>query len=258
MKKLAELFRYRNLLHNLVATELKLRYRRSVLGFLWTMLNPLLMMIILAFAFSQVMRMDSIKDYAVLLFAGLLPWQFFSQSVMLSLMSIVGKGPLLKKVYIPKAIIPLSAVLASLINFLLAFVPLLLIMVGLGHHVGGALGFLPLAVVFMALFTTGCSFVFACLNVFFRDFSHMTEVLLQAWFYFSPVLYTVKMIPERYRFVFEWNPMLYLIDCFRSPIYDNALPAVGTIYIALISSLVACAVGFLIFVRFERNFVLMV
>src|SRR5207249_425008 len=129
-----------------------------------------------------------------LLLAGLLPWIFFSQSVGLALMSVVAKGSLLRKVYIPKTLIPLSAVLSCLLNFLLSFVPFLVLMIALGRPLTAAVLFLPVAVVLLALFTIGVSFLFSCLNVFFRDFTHMTEVLLQAWFYLSPVIYTVKMV----------------------------------------------------------------
>lgn len=257
MRALVEVYRYRSLLLNLVSTELKLRYRRSVLGFFWTLLNPLLMMTVLSLVFSTVMRF-AIKDYTISLFAGLLPWTFLAQSVANSLMSIVAKGSLLKKVYIPKAIIPLSMVLATLINFLLSMIPLLLIVGIMGHPIGPSILFLPVAVLMMTLFVCGVSFLFSCLNVFFRDFGHMTEVLLQAWFYASPVIYTVDMVPEKFRSAFLWNPVLYLLECFRAPIYRTEWPSPQTILVAGASSVVTCVVGFLIFARFEKQFVLRV
>jgi ABC-type polysaccharide/polyol phosphate export permease len=257
IKKLLEVVEYRSLFSNLVTSELKLRYRRSVLGFFWTMLNPLGMMTILTLVFSTVMKFD-VKDYAVLLFAGLLPWQFFAQSVGLSLMSIVQKGSLLKKVYIPKLVIPLSAVTATLVNFLLALVPLVLLMFFMGHPLKPAIAFLPVAILFIALFTCGVAFIFSCLNVFFRDFTHMTEVLLQAWFYASPVMYTIKMVPEKYRPIFEWNPVLYLIECFRVPVFDGQLPSTHAIMVAASVSILTCFFGLAVFTRFERHFVLRV
>lgn len=255
MNKLLELWKFRELLKSLVVNELRLRYRRSVLGFLWSMLNPLLMMAVLTFVFSTVMRFDR-EDYWALLFAGLLPWIFFSQSIALSLMSIVGKGSLLKKVYIPKAIIPLAAVLSCLVNFLLSFGPLLLIMVVMGRELNESLLFLPVATLFLAAFAAGFSFLFSCLNVFFRDFTHMTDVLLQAWFYASPVIYTVDMVPAGYREAFTWNPVYYLLECFRRPILDGAFPSGEVIGLAALSAGVALVVGFLVFVRFEKHFIL--
>jgi lipopolysaccharide transport system permease protein len=254
MRLLSELFRYRNLLVELVLSELRLRYRRSVLGFLWTLLNPLLMMLVLTLVFSTVMRF-AVKDYAILLFCGLLPWIFFSQSVNLSLMSIVGKGPLLKKVYMPKVVIPLSAVIATFVNFSLSLVPLSLILLALGHRVGVSVAFVPVAMFMLAAFTAGVSLLFACLNVFFRDFTHMTEVVLQAWFYASPVIYTIDMIPEAYRPAFAWNPVVYLVECFRAPIFAGQLPAANTIALAAGSSVAALVLGLFVFSRYEHQFV---
>ncbi len=257
MRKLLELYHYRELLRVLVSSELKLRYRRSVLGFFWTLLNPLLMMVVLSVVFSTVMRFN-IRDYWVSLVAGLLPWTFFSQSVGTSLMSIVGKGALLKKVYIPKSIIPLSVVLAGLVNFLLSLVAMLVLMLAVGHPPALAVLFLPIPIAFMTLFAIGMALVFSCLNVYFRDFGHMTEVILQAWFYTSPVIYSLAMVPEPYRPYFMWNPLYFIIECFREPIFNGALPSAETVLTAGVVSLLAAIVGFLIFVRFERGFILRV
>lgn len=257
MKKLSELYRYRELLKNLTITELKLRYRRSTLGFLWTMLNPLLTMIVLTVVFSTIMRFN-VEDYSVLLLAGLLPWTFLAQSVGNSLMSVVGKGSLLKKVYIPKAVIPLAAVLSCMINFLLSMIPLVILLAALGRPFTEAWVFLPIAIVLLTLFVCGVSLFFACLNVFFRDFTHMTEVILSAWFYLSPVIYTVELVPEQYRAAFRWNPLLYLIDCFRLPIYGGVFPPMETVLIAALSAVASCTLGFLIFIRTERYFILRV
>ena len=257
MSKIVEIYRYRELLKSLTLNELRLRYRRSVLGFLWTMLNPLLMMIVLTLVFSTVMRVN-IENYSISLFAGLLPWSFLAQSVGTSLMSVVSKGSLLKKVYIPKALIPMSAMLSCLINFLLSFVPLLGLLVAVGKPLTWSLLFLPVSVLMMALFVCGLAFIFSCLNVFFRDFSHMTDVILQLWFYASPVLYTLDMVPEKYRPMFLWNPVMHLINCFRLPIMDGRLPTVQSITIAALAGVTMCAVGFGIFIRFERHFILRV
>ena len=252
--KILELVRYRGLLYNLTVSELKLRYRRSVLGFVWTMLNPLLMMSVLAFVFSRVMRFN-MKDYAVLLLAGLLPWTFFAQSINLSLMSIVGKGSLLKKVYIPKAVIPISAVLATLVNSSLSFVPLLGLSLLVGHHLNSAILFLPVSMLLLAIFAAGWALLFSCLYVYFRDFGHMTEVLLQAWFYASPVIYTLDMVPEGFRGIFKLNPVLYFIECFRAPIFAGELPDLRTVGIAAGSAIASLLVGTFVFFRYENQFV---
>ena len=257
MNKLVELYKYRGLLANLVVNELKLRYRRSFFGFLWTLLNPMLTMAVLTVVFSTIMRFD-MKHYSVLIFSGLLPWIFFSQSINGSLMSIVGKGSLLKKVYIPKAVIPLSSVLATLVNFILSFIPLVIIMAIAGKPLTWAALFLPVSVLLLALFACGFAFLFSSLNVFFRDFTHMTEVLLQVLFYLSPVIYTVKLVPEQYQHMFTWNPLLYLIDMFRTPLYDDRLPDTFNIMVAAGAAFTALFVGFFVFLRSEKHFVLRV
>jgi len=257
LKRLTEIYDYRELLKNLVVTELKLRYRRSTLGMLWTMLNPLGMMLILTVVFSTVMRFNT-KDYAILLLSGLLPWIYLSQCIGNSLMSIVSKGGLLRKVYIPKVVIPLSVVLAGLINFLLSFVPLIAIMIVLGHPMRPALLFVPVAIVILVLFAAGLSLIFSCLNVFFRDFTHMTDVMLQAWFYLSPILYKIDMLPEKYRALFAWNPLYFIIDCFRAPIFDGELPSLRHIACAAASSVVVAVVGMVVFMRYDNYFILRV
>lgn len=257
MKSIVEIYKYRHLLTSLISSELKLRYRRSTLGFLWTLLNPLLMMTVLTVVFSSVMRFNT-RDYALLLLSGLLPWTFISQSVAGSLMSIVGKGNLIKKVYIPKSIIPLATVLANLVNFVLSLVPLLAIGAFLGHGFSPALVFLPISVCIVGLFACGLALLFSCLNVFFRDFTHMTEVLLQALFYASPIIYTRDMIPEKYAPLFVWNPIVYIIECFRAPIYKGELPSMDAIAVATTGAFAVCALGLVVFLANEERFVLRV
>jgi lipopolysaccharide transport system permease protein len=253
--RLLEIVRYRELLKSLVVNDLRLRYRRSVLGFLWSLLNPLLMMIILTVVFSTVMRF-SIKDYSVLLLSGLLPWTFLAQSINNALGSVVGKGALLKKVYIPKSIIPLSAVLASFVNFILSFLPFLGVLLVIGHPITKVVVMLPAAMLLIFMFATGVAYIFACLNVFFRDFTHMTDVLIQAWFYASPIIYNLNMVPEKYRALFAWNPMVYIIACFRDPLYEGRLPDATTLFLAVVGSVGSLVIGFRVFTRFERDFVL--
>jgi ABC-type polysaccharide/polyol phosphate export permease len=254
---LKEVYEYRSLLINLVVTELRLRYRRSVLGFVWTMLNPLLTMSVITVVFSTVFRFG-VEDFAILLLAGLLPWNFFEQSISSSLMSIVGKGGLIRKVYFPKAILPLATVLANLINFLFALVPLLFLVHIIGPGLNASILFLPMACLIFFVFVTGFSFFFACINVFFRDFSHMTDVLMRALFYASPILYTIDFMPDGMRKFLLLNPLSYYIACFRDPIYYRHLPSLETVLIAVSLSVTSLITGFLVFSRYEKHFVIRV
>jgi ABC-type polysaccharide/polyol phosphate export permease len=246
MKELAEILRYRELLKNLVLTELKLRYRRSLLGFVWTMLNPLLMMLVLTLVFSTIFRF-AIEDYTVFLLSTLLPWMFFSQAITLSLMSFISKGSLLHKVYFPRAVIPLSAVFSNLLNFLLALIPLAVLMLVAERSFTLALFYLPVALVALTLFTIGLSFVFSTLNVFFRDFTHMTEVLLSLLYFATPIIYPLDAVPQNYQAVLKMNPLLYLLDGFRDPVYYGRLPSAESIGFAFLAGFGALVLGWMVF-----------
>jgi ABC-2 type transport system permease protein len=252
----ADLYRYRHLLANLVVTEVKLRYRRSVLGVLWTMLNPLLTMTVLAVVFNTIMRVN-IPDYPAFLLAGLVPWIFFSQSVTQSLLSIVSRGGLLHKVYIPKAILPLSTVVAGLVNLLFALVPMLLIVLFLRGLQWSAL-FLPVPMLILFAFALGFALIFSSLTVFYRDFIHITEVLLSILMYLSPVIYAPANIPEQYRGLFEYNPLTHILTAFRAPLYDGVLPSGRTLALAAASATITLVVGWIAFRLRENELVLRV
>lgn len=252
--RVAELYRYRHLLRMLVGSELKLRYRRSALGFLWSLLNPLLMMSVLSVVFSIIMRFE-VKDYALMLLSGLLPWTFISQAVNNSLMSLVTKGSLIHKVYVPKGVFPIATVLANLVNFVLSLIPLLVIGLAIGHRFSLALLFLPVAILLVAVLACGLALLFSCLNVFFRDFTHMTEVLLQALFYASPIIYGIEMVPERFRPFFQLNPLSSIIECFRAPIYRGVLPTWSDLGVATATSLCILLIGSTVFLANEDQFV---
>src|SRR5689334_20377078 len=185
-----ELSRNRELIWALGLKELRVRYKRSALGFLWSLLNPLLMMIILTVVFSTISRLP-IKQYAVFLISALLPWTFFSQALSYGVESIVGNGELLKKVYIDKSVFPAAAVLSNIINFILSMIPLLLLLAVMRFPLYWTWAYLPVAVLILVLFATGCCFFVAAANVFFRDVSHILQIILSAWFYFSPIIYSM-------------------------------------------------------------------
>jgi len=197
VEKLQEIYKYRELIWALALKELRIRYKRSSLGFLWALLNPLLMMLILTAVFSTVMRIP-VQHYAVFLISALLPWTFFSQALTYSAESIVGNGELLKKVSVPKSVFPIAAVLSNAINFALSMLPLALVLAVLRFPFHSTWVFLPVSFAVMVMFTLGCGFVFAAANVYFRDISHILQLLLSAWFYLSPVIYSLDFVPSRF------------------------------------------------------------
>src|SRR5271169_2884184 len=164
-------YRYRELIWALALKELKIRYKRSVLGFLWALLNPALLMLVLTLVFSTVLRFP-IPHYAIFLLSVLLPWTFFSQSLSYAVESIVGNGDLIKKVSVPKLVFPVAAVVSNIINLLLSFIPLALLVVGMRHPFYKTWLYLPVPILALIIFTLGMTFFFAAANVYYRDIAH--------------------------------------------------------------------------------------
>jgi ABC-2 type transport system permease protein len=250
----SDVYRYRELIWALALKELRVRYKRSVLGFVWALLNPLMMMIILTLVFGSIMRF-SIDHYAIFLLSMLLPWTFFSQALSYSVESVVSNAQLLKKVRVPKLVFPMAAVVANIINFLLSLLPLALLIVVLRFPLHWTWIYLPIPMVGLFLFTLGSAFFFAAINVFFRDISHIVQILLSAWFYASPIIYSLDFIPKKYHIFFRLNPMLYVLNGFRLSIYYGMLPSPGSTAMSLACGVAAVAIGFGLFCRYQDTFV---
>lgn len=251
---LAEIQRNRELIWALALKELHVRYKRSALGFLWSLLNPLLMMVILSIVFSTIARIG-VKQYAIFLMCALLPWTFMSQTLAYSAESIVGNGELLKKIYVAKAVFPIAAVLSNIINFLLSMIPLFVLMLALRFPFHWTWFFLPVPFVGLVLFTTGCALFVAAANVFFRDVAHILQVVISAWFYASPIMYSLDFVPIRYRVYFRMNPMVYILNGFRHGIYYGFLPSGASIAMSIGLGLVALVLGYAFFRRMQDSFV---
>jgi len=246
--------RYFDLLHNLVGRAIKLRYKRSVLGFAWTMLNPLVTMAILTAVFSTAFA-TTVPSYPAFVIVGLLAWNLFALGSSQGLASIVDSGQLIRKVGVPKVIFPVAAVAANLLNFLLSLVPLLAIILVLRVRITWAVLWLPLGVLLITCFTTGIALLLATLNVFFRDVRYFYEAALLAWFYATPVFYPVAIAPPRVQALLRWNPMYVLVEVFRAPLYAGTAPGWGTLALATTESLLALALGWGIFRRYQARFI---
>jgi ABC-type polysaccharide/polyol phosphate export permease len=249
-----ELWKNRQLISALGLKELRVRYKRSALGFLWSLLNPLLMMVILTVVFSTIARLP-IRQYAVFLMSALLPWTFFSQALSYGVESIVGNGELLKKVYIDKAVFPAAAVFSNVINFMLSLVPLVLLLLVMRFPLHWTWIYLPVAITTLILFASGFCFFFAAANVFFRDVSHILQIVLSAWFYISPIIYSLDFIPPKMRLIFRLNPIAYILDGFRDAIYFGHLPSPRSMFAAIVISLAALIAGYAFFRRSQESFV---
>jgi ABC-type polysaccharide/polyol phosphate export permease len=252
---LRELYDFRQLIGLLVMRELKVRYKRSVFGLLWTMINPLLLMVVYTVVFTTIMP-SGLHNFSVFLLSALLPWLFFSTSLMQGLNSILSNQDLIRKVRLPQAVFPLSVVGSNLVNFALSLAPLVLLMAVLKQPFTPALLFLPVAMLILTVFTSGVTLLFATATVFFRDVKHLTEVLLQMLMYLSPVLYDLHMLGEQRSWWFRFfkaflkiNPLTYLMALIREPVFYGRLPDLHTVLIACGASGLALLIGFVVFQR---------
>jgi lipopolysaccharide transport system permease protein len=246
MRSLAELLAHRGILAALVWRELKARYRGSVLGFLWTLLNPLLLMAIYSLVFSVYVRID-IPKYPIFVFAGLLPWIWFSSSLTAATSSIVEGGALVKRVAFPPQVLPAAALTAGLVNFLLALPLLVAFVLAAGLPLSWGLLAVPVLVAIQYVFTLGLATALAMLSVRFRDLQHLLTNLLTLWFFLTPVIYPVSLVPESFRPLLWLNPMAPLMvayqDVFyraRVPALDQVAPVAGAAVVVAVLALALC------------------
>ena len=248
-----ELFRYRDLLRLLVLRSIKTRYKRSVLGVGWTLLNPLITMAVLSFAFSHVLG-PRIPRYPVYILVGLTAWNFFSQSTAYAMGTMVWGSGLLRNLYVPRTIFAVACVGNGIVNMLFALGPLVLIMLVMGQPFHPTWWFLPVAVSILAVFVLGISLLMSTLAVFFVDAVDTFTLLVQALFWLTPIIYPEEVIPERWHWVLKLNPMYYMIDLVRRPLYDGVIPPAETILIACGVSLLSLAAGAWYFTRKADEF----
>jgi ABC-type polysaccharide/polyol phosphate export permease len=277
--KLGELWRARELLFQLVRKELKVRYRNSSLGFLWSMLTPALMTVVFSIVFGFVVPIP-VDDFPAFFIAGYLLWQFFQNSCQGAIHSIVGNGDLVKKVYFPREVLPLSHVLSQLAHLLLALLvisPFLIVTRGWGVvvHLPATL----LAIALLTVFTSGVAMLLAGVNVVFRDLQELFVVLYLVWFYATPVLYPLALVEATLAggslswvgTVLRINPMTWFVEAFRTPLYgevtvaagdatrpvESMLPtwtAPGTVGVMVVWAAVTFLVGYVVFLRRARTF----
>jgi len=249
-----ETYRYRELIWALALKELKIRYKRSVLGFLWALLNPMLLMLVLTAVFSTIMPFP-ITHYAIFLLSVLLPWTFFSQSLSYAAESIVGNGDLIKKVRVSKLVFPVAAVVSNLINLLLSLIPLMLLVIAMRHPFHLTWLYLPVALLALTLLTLGATFFFAVANVYYRDVAHILQILLQILFYVTPILYAEDFFPIKYRWIFKLNPLVYVLHGFRLSVYWGLMPALQSVVASFVCGFLSLAIGYAIFRRYQDEFV---
>jgi ABC-2 type transport system permease protein len=243
----------RDLLLNLTSRELKIRYKRSALGFVWSLLNPLLMMAVFTVIFDIAFKAP-IHDFPLYFLSGYLPFAFFQASSQIATGVVVGNAGLIQKVWFPRSVLPLSVVLSQLVHFLLAMVVLLTALAIDGYNFLPYLPGLILGVLLLAVFTAGVAMFFAATNTIFRDIQEFTGVLFLLWFYLTPVVYAASQLPPKYRWVIHLNPLYYFVTFIRSTVYDLQYPTLGVFVGALLSAVGAFVGGAYLFGRLSSRF----
>ena len=242
-----------HLLYNLVHRDLTVRYKRSALGALWTLLHPLLLTGILVLVFSHIFRFD-IEHYEVYLLAGLLPWTFFSQTTVSAMAATAWNGPLMKRVRVPKSIFTLSTAISGLINLFISYIPLLVIMLLRGIPFKPAMLFLPVTIIILAIFTFGLSLALSTVSIYFADLKEMFTVVLTAVMYLTPIIWPLKIVPPQFQVIVRANPMYYLIEMVRIPIHAGILPSGALLGVGSALALAALLIGWLTFRRMSAGF----
>lgn len=254
--KLQELFQYRELLKNLVAKELKVRYKRSVLGFVWTFLHPLGMMLIYWFVFSKLFTKFGTDRYYLYLISGVFPWNFFAISLSQSTTAITSNVGLIKKIYFPRELFPISIVLANLVNFVFTFLLLIIFLLIIKVQLNISILLLPIIFIIQTIFTIGLTLIISCMNVFFGDIVHLLEVVLMGWFFLTPIFYPLKILEDQVILMklMRYNPMFPIIEIYHKIIYEGVLPNFSSFIYAILFSLLILKIGLTVFKKYQADF----
>jgi ABC-type polysaccharide/polyol phosphate export permease len=254
VKNLRDVYLYRFALFNFVRNNLRMRYRRSTLGFIWSLLNPLLLMTVISIVFSLIFKQD-IRVYSIYIFSGLAPWTFINQTIQSGGQSLVLSEGYLKKVYLPKLLFPVITVTTETVNFLFSLASLYILAIILGSAISWRILLLPAAIVLTYFFVLGIVIMISVATVYFRDLTQILVVIFTALFYLIPILYPFETIPAEFRKYFLLNPFYYYIMLFRKVIYGQQSMLLADWLIPIGISLVVMLLGLFVLMRRDRDII---
>jgi ABC-type polysaccharide/polyol phosphate export permease len=254
VEELLALVKYRELIYQFVSRSVKTRYKRSALGVIWTMLNPLLTMVVLTIVFSSLFRFQ-IEHFPIYILSGQVVWIFFSSVTSGAMGEIVWSGDLLKRIYVPKSVFVMSAVGTALVNISLSLIPLLAISLVVGVRLTFALLIWPVSILLLSIFSMGVGFLLSTISVYFADMLPVYDVILTIWLYATPIIYPLEIVPEKWLWFFRLNPLYYLVEAFRLPLLYGIVPTRGIWIPAILSSLLILILGGWIFTSKAREYV---
>ncbi len=249
--------KYRFLLKELVIRDLKVKYKRSVLGVLWTLLNPLFYMVVLSFVFSTIFH-SAIPNFPVYLLCGSLLYGFFSESTSIAMASVYSNYSLINKVYIPKYLFPVSKIIFALVNLLISFIALIIVMIATNttFHSTFWLSFVPILYIFF--FSLGLGLLLSCAAVFFRDLSHLYGIILSALQFVTPIFYPIEILPENIKSIVEYNPIYQAIHMLRQLILLNEVPSISQHINLSVITVLVLLLGLFVFYKKQDRFILYV
>ena len=248
------IYRYREMLINMVRRELRGKYKGSILGFLWTFINPLLQLVVYTIVFSNIMRMG-VSNYEIFLFVALIPWMFFSTSVLSGAGSIIYNQSLVTKIYFPREILPLSVVTSNFINMIYCSVIVLAVVLFYHMNLNLEVWFmLPVIAFIEYILVIGIVLIVSALTVYFRDLEHILGIIIMAWQFLTPVMYPESFVPSQYQAILYLNPMTPIIISFRDVLYYGKMPVVENLVYAFLWSLIIFICGFLLFGKLQKDF----
>lgn len=247
--------KYRHLLKELVIKDIKLKYRRSYLGLLWTLLNPILMMIVLTIVFSTLFK-NRIENFPVYLLSARTLFDFYSQATKDGMGCLIGSGSLIKKVYVPKYIFPLAKMLSAFVNMIFSLIALIIVMIVTKVPFAPELVLSPFPLIYVLVFTIGMGLILSTLCVFFRDIVHLYSVLLTAWMYFTPLFYPEEIIPDNFKIVLQLNPLRHMINMFRNIVLYHQVPTATEHLICIGFAVSALLIGLFVFYKKQDKFIL--
>ena len=247
------LYNYRELLKTNVQKEIRGKYKNSFLGVLWSFLNPLLQICVYALVFPLILKVEH-PNYVIFLCVALIPWTFFTSCIQQSASTMLQNGNIIKKVYFPREILPISVVTSGTINFLISTIIIFAFLLIFGLGITKYVLYFPIILIIQYFLQLGISLILSSVTVYLRDLEHLIGVALQLLFYATPIVYAAEAIPEDFKFIIEYNPMTYIINGYRDIFYNQTSPDMLALGILFIIAIALCVVGYLIFNKLQKGF----
>ncbi len=247
------LYNYRELLKTNVQKEIRGKYKNSFLGVLWSFLNPLLQICVYALVFPLILKNDQ-PNYVIFLCVALIPWTFFTSCVQQSASTMLQNGNIIKKVYFPREILPISVVTSGTINFLISTIIIFAFLLIFGVGITKYVLYFPVILIIQYFLQLGISLILSSVTVYLRDLEHLIGVALQLLFYATPIVYAAESIPEDFKFIIEYNPMTYIINGYRDIFYNQTSPDMYALGILFVIAIALCIVGYIIFNKLQKGF----